>query len=121
MLAQLFALMTQVAQSSAGELSSTRFLSHDTCPSDPQVLYSPDLDPSLVRLTGYGTSGLASIVVVVKRDGRVVEASLERSSSDRKLDTLLMKWAKAHVYAADACGSQELFRLRIRVAPTRRG
>ena len=117
MLAPLLALMAQVTQPSVGEPPSTRFVTPHLCPADPQILHSPDLDPSLVRLTGYGSAGLASIIVSVKRDGSVVDAQLERSSSDRQLDRSLIKWAKAHVYAADACGEQEFFRLRIRVAP----
>ena len=115
MIISILALLLQVAHQPVVSTPATTFLPHYSCDPDPRIVFSPQLEPGLVRLTGYGINELASIIVVVNRDGEVLDADIERSSSDRKIDSALVRWAKAHVYAARSCGEHDVFRLRIRV------
>ena len=115
MIASILALLLQVAHQPVVSTPPTTFLPPYSCDPNPRIVSSPQLDPGLVRLTGTGNKELASIIVVVNRDGKVLDANLERSSSDRKIDSALVRWAKAHVYAPNSCGEQDVFRLRIGV------
>ena len=115
MIALILTLAIEVAQQNAAPVSATKFLAPVICGPEPEVTYRPPFDSVSTTLAGRTHNPSATIIVTVTKSGAVESVDIERSSSDRTIDKAVQSWALRHVFAANGCGGQERFMVRIPV------
>lgn len=89
----------------AQELDLTSHCPADAASSDAQVASTPSISPLIKAATAARVRTVDAVVVVLhSADGSLIEARIEQSSGNQRLDNAIVKWASQIKTQPGKCG-----------------